>query len=317
MPRLYSVDAIDLIRTYRPDSKIIMNGSWVIHSCIIDLFQPHHKNGDANPSAGISLRSGAYNCFTYSDHSISFRELCTIIGRDYEFEPRDPPQPDDRRWLEDISDALGESQEQPLTLDIYSSYLHPYMTEVRHFSEKTLRDAKIHYDQFSGRIVIPIFERGRLIGLQKRVIPGTSTDGRWHAKYETTRGFRKSAHIYHIGELDSSKPILVFESVMSVMRAYDYGLTNSCAIFGSHMSYRQADILKRFPSVILWMDGDESGQRGVRDALRLLKGHQVYVVDSTEIGTKDIADIPRSRAVRLLTSAQTPEDLSLSRLPDV
>lgn len=312
---LTRVDATELIRSYRPDSPIIPHGRWLQHRCIIDEFEPHHKNGDQNPSAGIDIVTGAYMCFTYSDRAISFRRLCGIIGHEFSFESKEPPEPDDVQWMSDIRESLGEEDSsQPLSLEIYSTYLHPYMTRDRHFSEETLRAARIRYDQFSGRIVIPIYESGRLLAFQKRVIPGTNLDGARHSKYETTRGFRKSDHIYHIGELDRSSPVIVFESVMSVLRAYDYGLHNSCAIFGSHMSWRQADILRSFPSIILWMDGDESGQRGVKDAERLLSGSNLYVVDSTSLGDRDIADIPRDLAVRLLTSARTPTQIALDEM---
>lgn len=314
MPRIDAIDAIELIKTYRPDSKIVNRGLWIVHSCIIDVFEPHHKNRDSSPSAGINVRTGAYNCFTYSDHSISFRRLCEIIGRDYQFEGREPPQPDDEQWLRELRESFGDVQSQPLTLSIYARYHHPYMTRIRGFSDRVLSAAQICYDQYSGRVVIPIFEGGRLIGMQKRVIPGNDVDGEWHQKYETTRGFRKSEHVYHIGDLDRSQPILVFESVMSVMRAWDYGLKNSCAIFGSHLSLRQADILRRFPSIILWLDGDESGQRGVSDAERTLAGDSLYVVDSSMLGTRDIADIPKDVALTLLSHAMTPTEMALSKV---
>ena len=60
---LTPVDAVQLVKKYKPNSPIRWNGSWLISQCIIDDFEPHHSNDDHNPSAGINIVNGMYNCF--------------------------------------------------------------------------------------------------------------------------------------------------------------------------------------------------------------------------------------------------------------
>lgn len=56
------------------------------------------------------------------------------------------------------------------------------MTDIRGFSDNVLDIAGIRYDQYTGRIVIPIWEAStsnerKLVGIQKRRIQDPSIDG--------------------------------------------------------------------------------------------------------------------------------------------
>lgn len=306
--RLAPVTAMQLVKKYRPDSTIRWNGDWCIHSCIIDLFHPHHTHGDKNASAGISVRTGRYNCFTWSDHSISFRSLCKILHEDYDFE-------EDIRIGEDFKKAIDDKftvkDDYKLDISIYSKHHHWYMTENRHMSDDVLDFADIRYDQYSGRIVIPIWEAStdgsrELVGIQKRRIQDPSIDGRHYQKYENDKGFRKADHVYGISCLDISRPLLVVESTMSVLKAWDYRLMNCCCILGSHASMKQLQFLQRFKTVVLCLDGDRSGVRGTRDLIRKLAGHEVLIADTVPYGSKDIADIGQSKTYKLIAGAMTP-----------
>src|SRR6476659_8685083 len=37
----------------------------LIHSCLIDRVEPHHSNGDENPSASLNAELLKYSCFSY------------------------------------------------------------------------------------------------------------------------------------------------------------------------------------------------------------------------------------------------------------
>lgn len=252
----------------------------------------------------VSISSTAcITAFVYSDHAISFKHLCHILGREYKFEPYDQT-PDDLHKA--LDEKFIKHEDAELDLSIYSDMHHPYMTEVRHFSDEVLDQAKIKYDQYSDRILIPIFENGRCIAVQRRRLKDRDANGNWVPKYENTKGFDKSKYIYHIEELDLDEPLLVVESAMSVLRAWDYGLKNCCAVFGSRLSWQQAEMLKRFRCVILDFDGDESGMHGVPKAIQLLTGTNLYILDTHDLGSKDIADVSKSRFMRVLANPLTP-----------
>ena len=312
MPRLAPVTAMQLVKKYRPDSSIRWNSSWLqlIHSCIIDTVIPHHLHGDRNASAGINCKTGAYNCFTWSDHSISFRELCKILHEDYDFESETVIKDDD--FGKAIKEKFApQTKEYKLNLDIYSTAHHWYMTDIRGFSDNVLDIAGIRYDQYTGRIVIPIWEAStsnerKLVGIQKRRIQDPSIDGNHYQKYENDKGFVKTDHVYAIEKLDLSKPLMVVESTMSVLKAWDYGIKNCCSVLGSHLSRYQTDFLKQFPELMLALDGDMSGMRGTRSLLKKLNGSQVRILDNHCYGSDDIADIGRNKTFELIMSSLTP-----------
>ena len=263
----------------------------------------------------MSCKTGQYNCFGFSDRSISFKHLCKIIGKDYEF-VADKQIPDDLRKALDEKWSVKEDAE--LDLSIYADYHHPYMTKTRHFSDDVLDRAQIKYDQYSGRILIPIFDNGKCIAVQRRRLSEHDLDGRWVPKYENTKGFDKSQYVYHIEDLDMDEPLLVVESVMSVLRAWDYGIRNCCAIFGSRLSSKQIEILKRFRCIILDLDGDDSGMHGVPRAIKSLTNCNLFILDTRPLGSKDIADISKARFMKLMSSPLTPFEWKLkygSRMP--
>lgn len=314
--------ALQLIRRYRPDSKTRQMGQWLTHSCIIESVHPHHAHGDANGSAGINVRTGAYHCFVWSDRTIPFRELCRILGERYEFRSEGDLVPEDSDLYTEVARNLSPDSDAPgpYNLSAYDPDPPEYMLRERRLSPAVLRRAGIMYDQITDRVLIPIWAAStlpdrRLAGLQRRVIPGSPNEHRY-PKYENSHDMRKGDVMYAIEPLDISHPLLVVESVMSVLRAWDYGIRNCAAAMGSHLSRSQLDLLRMFDSTLLWFDGDESGIRGTRDAIMSLPGREMLIVCPKD--SRDIDDLPRLESMRLLSSAVTPvEWLAMHRDDDL
>lgn len=196
----------------------------------------------------------------------------------------------------------------PYNLSAYDPDPPEYMHSGRHLSLEVLRRAGIMYDQITDRVLIPIWQAStdgdrRLVGLQRRVIPGSSSEHRY-PKYDNSNDMRKSEVLYAIEPLDIHRPLLVVESVMSVLRAWDYGMRNCVASMGSHLSRWQLDFIRMFDDVVLWFDGDESGIRGTRDAIRGLAGCNLLIVCPED--SRDIDDLSRGSSMRLLSSSVTP-----------
>lgn len=302
--------AVQLIRKYRPDSSIRQMGKWLTHSCIINRVHPHHAHDDANGSAGINVETGAYHCFVWSDRSISFKDLCRLLGGDYEFMPQGSEVPEDSDLRAEVERRLhaDERTPGPYNLGAYDPDPPEYMHSGRHLSWEVLRRAGIMYDQITDRVLIPIWQASidgdrRLVGLQRRVIPGSSSERRY-PKYDNSNDMRKSEVLYAMEPLDLHRPLLVVESVMSVLRAWDYGFRNCVAAMGSHLSRSQLDFIRMFDDVVLWFDGDESGIRGTADAIRKLVGVNLLIVCPKD--SRDIDDLPKKASMRLMASAVTP-----------
>jgi hypothetical protein len=291
------LSAIEIIRRYRPDSRIIVSGSWIRHSCIIDTVDPHHNHGDRNPSAGLNSQSGAYLCFAYSAHALSFNKLKQIMHLQYDFESERRELPSD--FKKAMESKVSNDDKHLIDLRPYKRVNHQYMLD-RGFLESTLDAADIRYDDINERIVIPVYEDGMCVGYQSRAIRDSQ-----FPRYKNSKGFDKSEHVYSISALDESMPLIVFESPMSVMRAYDYGMTNCVATFGSKISDKQAEFINAFRDVLLWFDGDGAGQWGIRQAIKKLSSTDLRIVDSKDLGTKDIADISQNEAIVKIVSAKT------------
>lgn len=277
----------------------------VVHSCLLDRVEPHHRHGDQNPSAACNLDFKLYCCYSYWSgdlfHFIAKMErkdhladILPIIG---EFLEGATSSSED--FLEEVSRIMAGYDENPFDIPVYSpkvlepwGYSHPYMREVRGISLQASSKLQIGYDPDTNRIVFPHFWEGNLVGWQKRAIPSgydypaTVPD---YPKYKNSTGFPKSTTLYNFDAINPDEPVIVVESPMSVAKAVELGIDNVIATFGAKVSKVQIHMLKRFGKVIVWFDDDPAGQAGERKLLKGLDGFTDLLVVEPDSG-KDLGD---------------------------
>ena len=164
---------------------------------------------------------------------------------------------------------------------------------------------------FTKRLVIPIYERGKLLSCEGRDIygkeyyynmlrrKGMNPDEHEYKKCIYPRGASTST-LYDIDKLDSSRRLYFVEGIMdlAVLRTDSFFNTkNSTAIFGASISERQRYFLKQFDFTYV-IDNDLAGWLSLRRLMEALKEAPIkrdwkFVVPPFhEQGVKDVGDIP-------------------------
>ena len=164
---------------------------------------------------------------------------------------------------------------------------------------------------FTKRLVIPIYERGKLLSCEGRDIygkeyyynmlrrKGMNPDEHEYKKCIYPRGASTST-LYDIDKLDSSRRLYFVEGIMdlAVLRTDNFFNTkNSTAVFGASISERQRYFLKQFDFTYI-IDNDLAGWLSLRRLMEALKEAPIkrdwkFVVPPFhDQGVKDVGDIP-------------------------
>ncbi len=149
-----------------------------------------------------------------------------------------------------------------------------YGTLLKNYTEDEINQTGLYYkhdksgkfiDRFNSRILFPINNlSGETIAFGGRVIK----DGKV-AKYinsPETEFYKKGNIIYNLDKArdfrSSTEEVLIVEGYMDVVSVYTSGFKNVIANSGTALTERQIELIwKFFPSPIICLDGDESGQK--------------------------------------------------------
>ena len=278
----------------------------IIHSCLLDRVEPHHSNGDQNPSAAANIDKGTYVCYSSGlgcdivhlvmklEGKESFAEAMGMVGNFLTGATQDVAV-----LQKELDRVFATTPAYALNLPSYDLRIlqqwltpHPYWGQ-RGINEETQQLLHLGYDAHEQRVVFPHYVQGKLVGWQKRVIPGVTRPE--FPKYRNSPGFPKSETLYAYDLCDPGGPVLVVESPMSVAHAYSIGLRNVTATFGSKTSEHQARLLRGHSRVIVWFDQDPAGLEGERQLVERLYRHtEVLVVppdEGRDLGDCDLAEV--------------------------
>lgn len=165
---------------------------------------------------------------------------------------------------------------------------------------------------FTKRLVIPIYERGKLLSCEGRDIygkeyyynmlrrKGLDPDEHEYKKCIYPRGASTST-LYDIDKLDSSRRLYFVEGIMdlAVLRSDSFFNTkNSTAVFGASISERQKWLLSQFESTNFLIDNDYAGWASLQRWMNYIKEknlpnvHYFTLPPFFNLGVKDIGDVP-------------------------
>jgi DNA primase len=332
---LRKIDPELILNHYGARNLIDMPDS-ITHSCLIDTVTPHHTNGDESPSASISKKALGYHCWTYGGGDILWfiqemedcdRYEALDILADF-IEDTDEPR---ETALETIQKVFSRGKESEAPIPSYNTIIlepwamiHPYMLD-RGFGEETLQRYMVGYDEKYHQIVLPHLSNGILVGYQKRrqddsrwpTTPATDSNGIPIPKYKNSKDFPKDKTLFNLDQLlkREDNSAIIVESVMSVYKAEtwydqteDFG--NVIATFGSKVTQKQIDILKRFELVTLMMDNDPGGWHGTIALYDGLKDFcRVRIVEMPAF--RDLADLRQPEA-EMLRDLAKPGSLKIN-----
>lgn len=197
-----------------------------------------------------------------------------------------------------------------IPISVAKSMRMSFATMARSFDtfEPNNKDQMVY---FTKRLVIPIYERGKLLSCEGRDIygkdyyynmlrrKGINPDEHEYKKCIYPRGASTST-LYDIDKLDSSRRLYFVEGIMdlAVLRTDSFFNTkNSTAVFGASISERQRYFLKQFDFTYV-IDNDLAGWLSLRRLMEALKEAPIkrdwkFVVPPFhDQGVKDVGDIP-------------------------
>lgn len=179
-------------------------------------------------------------------------------------------------------------------------------------------DNKDQMVYFTKRLVIPIYEKGKLLSCEGRDIygkeyyynmlrrKGMNPDEHDYKKCIYPRGASTST-LYDIDKLDRTKRLYFVEGIMdlAVLRSDNYFTArNSSAVFGASITERQKYFLKQFDFTYI-IDNDLAGWLSLRRLMESLKESPIkrdwkFVVPPFESkGVKDVGDVPVKAGVTI------------------
>jgi len=169
----------------------------------------------------------------------------------------------------------------------------------RRFTDESIKKWKMGWHPGARRISVPQYDHiGRLVNVGGRFIPYWPP---WvpieskNPKWMHTRGFDRELYLFGEDwfELsdDGRGTVFVTEGAFDVIYLSQCGVTNVCAINGSHINKPQVDKLVRwFDHVVLVMDGDDAGVEAA-DALEKRFSSRVAVSRFLVPGGRDPNDM--------------------------
>ena len=264
---------------------------------------------DKNPSMGINLEKGVYNCFAcgasgsieslfYKVTGSSLKKTLNINDDPFSrfaIPPAKPNKEDDYKlktiYINYNSRDFSEIKTSPDCME----YL-----EKRGISESTVRASSCKYAEetringtlFKKRLIIPVRENGRIISFEGRDITGQQTPKVLYPKNCSVNT------LFDIDLLDKNQPLFAVEGLMDlfVLRACR-SFKNSTSIFGANLTKRQIKLMSEFPSVVYIPDSDDAGERTVS----ILKSSGLSNVNILRLPSKlfgvpikDVGDIPKA-----------------------
>ena len=274
---LYAISRLGL----KSRSPITPNVHQVMVSC------PFHK--DKSPSMGIDVTRGVVHCFSCSwSGSIEklYKELTNGNLRKELGYIDDPFTSysssltfqyitDDTRLKDIYINADLSLMRDAYTDPACAAYLRKRgipESVAKSMGFKYAEEMLINTNKFKNRLLIPVYEEGRLISIEGRRILDND-----EVKVLYPRNSSVNT-LFDIDNLDTSSTVYAVEGLMdlAVLRTSDT-FKNSTSIFGANITKRQLELLKRFPKIVYIPDSDAAGEKTV-EKLKAAKLGKTYIL---------------------------------------
>lgn len=132
-------------------------------------------------------------------------------------------------------------------------------------------------DKMRGRVVIPVFYKGKMVGYH-----GRAMDNGVEPKYWNTAGLDIKEHIFNYDGIEPGGELIVVEGAFNAMSMWEKGFSNVVATFGTKFTSDQ--IKKIFAlapeSVVICFDRDTNAQRSGQKAAMALGALTYQLVDT-------------------------------------
>ena len=248
-------------------------------------------NGQTRTTDLLDLVSFVRNCSFFE----TMKWLCGFCGLDYYAEEEEVPE--SLQILQFLNQMNKESADedddntplQPINTKILSYYMPVgnKMWEDDGISLQTQREFSVMYDDYSNRIILPLFDPfGTLVGIKGRLMKKHLDDG--EQKYLHMQKFNKSKFLFGLNKtydmIQQQGYCPIFEGEKSTMIAYEHGI-GSVAVCGSKLSKCQVNLLTRLNvPLIICFDKDKSEEDVKNEIDKFMEQVPVhYIIDKDDL----------------------------------
>ena len=248
--------------------------------------------GDKNPSCGISLSKGIYNCFACGAHGSIESLFKDVTGMDiYEtlgisndsfsnFARKNIYGEERKEDILRLKDVSIECDLEEFTIPAYSSALGAKYLQKRGISKEAAEsmgmlysdDIEINGNHFRKRILIPVYENGKLISVEGRRILDTDEPKVLYPKNSTVNT------LFQWDKLNKNEMVFGLEGLcdLGVLRGSPK-FRNSTSIFGANLTRRQGELIKQLKAFCYVPDLDLAGDQTV-EKLRSIQTGNIYIL---------------------------------------
>ena len=156
-------------------------------------------------------------------------------------------------------------------------------------------DILINNNRFRNRLLIPVYEDGRLISIEgRRILDNDETKVLYPRNSSVNT-------LFDVDNLDTTDTLYAVEGLMdlAVLRTSSV-FKNSTSIFGANITRRQIELFKKFPKIVYIPDSDAAGEKTVEKlkAARLGKTYILRVPKKiNNVDVKDVGDLTKAGIV--------------------
>jgi DNA primase len=138
-----------------------------------------------------------------------------------------------------------------------------------HITDEDITNYSIGYSESWGRVILPVYENGKLVFWQGRSIDGAEP------KYVSVRGAKKPVFITHTTRpwLSGLRRVAVVEDYLSAIRIARDTSMDAIALLGTVEPDDIVDKLEPYSYAFIWLDADDAGRDRalkVKSRLKLL-----------------------------------------------
>ena len=260
---------------------------------------PFHT--DRTPSMSINPIEGVYRCFSckrggsieglfrevtgeslYKTLNIAY-DAFSNFGTKHSEPEFDYENPHKDIAITIVGDVVSYMAE-PLAL----KYLRKRGISCAQADAMKIRYADLAYlngTRYEKRIIVPIYEKGKMVSAEGRDITGTQLKCIYPSRSTVNT-------LYDLDNLRLDEPLFVTEGIMDLALLREYKeFANSTSIFGAALTHRQLYLLKKFSKIIYIPDNDAAGEDTIATLRKELTGVHVLRVPRTYNGVSGIKDV--------------------------
>lgn len=146
-----------------------------------------------------------------------------------------------------------------------------YLQKKNHYSEN------IKKIRFFDRLCIPIYENHKRVSIEGRRIDGVKEFKVIYPSSIGGVGGSTYRRLFNIDNLDTSKPLIICEGIMDIVKIWSKIDKNVTCTYGASLKQQHKQDLQKFKDIIVFSDSDEGGEQMINHIYKFIDDREIKV----------------------------------------